>query len=84
MEDYSNFSWESIQKAWRDIVDKAQKETGATDEQMALAVSQVANNFMETNFLKSPACNYCQHPEDYPPGEVSRHTHTVIRPREDR
>src|SRR5450631_2026709 len=24
---------------------------------------------------KSPACNYCQHPENYPAGEVSRHTH---------
>jgi hypothetical protein len=54
MEDYSNFSWEAIQKAWKDICDKAQKETGATDEQMNQAMSECANKFMETNFFKEP------------------------------
>jgi hypothetical protein len=27
---------------------------------------------------KQPTCNYCQHPEDYPLGEVMRHAHSTI------
>ena len=52
MEDYSNFSWESVQKSFRDMIAEIQKETGATDEQMTLALQESANRFMNTNFFK--------------------------------
>jgi hypothetical protein len=54
MEDYSNFSWESIQKSWRDLVSEVQRETGATDEQMTFAIGFCARKFMDTNFMEEP------------------------------
>jgi hypothetical protein len=54
MEDYSNFSWESIQKSWRDLVEEVQLETGATDEHMTFAIGVCARKFMDTNFMEEP------------------------------
>ena len=52
MEDYSNFSWEAVQKSFKEMVDEIQKKTGATDEQMGLALSVAAEKFMGVNFFK--------------------------------
>ena len=49
---YANFSWEAIQKSWQDICKEAKEKTGATDEQMGLAIAEVAGKFMDTNFMK--------------------------------
>jgi hypothetical protein len=54
MGDYSAFSWESIQKSFRDIVEDIQEKTSATDEQMALALSVAAKKVMNTNCLAEP------------------------------
>jgi hypothetical protein len=54
MEDYPAFSWESIQKDWSDIVAKIQRETGATDAQMTMAIGVVARKIMDTNFMEEP------------------------------
>jgi len=51
-EDYSNFSWESAQAAWQEIVKNVQQATGASDEEMNLAIAESARNFMDTNMLK--------------------------------
>jgi len=50
-DDYSNFSWAAIQKSLRDMIESVQKETGASDEQMALALEISARKVMETNCL---------------------------------
>jgi len=52
MEDYSNFSWEAIEKSIQDIYDDVQKKTGATDDQMEAALKIAAEKFMDTNFMK--------------------------------
>jgi len=52
--DYSNFSWEAIQKSLKEAVENIQRTTCATDEQMAEALSVSAKKFMDTNFLKEP------------------------------
>jgi hypothetical protein len=49
MEDYSNFSWESIQKSLKIMIAEVKEETGATDEQIELALSECAERFMNTN-----------------------------------
>jgi hypothetical protein len=54
MEDYSNFSWESIQRSWIAIVDQVQRETGATDEEISIAMTRVSRKFMDTNFMEGP------------------------------
>ena len=56
MEDYSNFSWAAIQEDWRKIVEDAQKETGASDEEMALAIALSASFWMDTNGFLEPRC----------------------------
>lgn len=57
IEDYSNFSWEAIQAAWREIIEDAQKRTGASDEEMALAISLSASFWMDTNGFVEPRRN---------------------------
>ena len=52
-EDYSNFSWESVQAAWQEIVKNVQQATGASDEEMSLALTDVARKFMDTNMLRN-------------------------------
>jgi hypothetical protein len=54
MEDYSDFGMESIQRSLREMAERIQRKTKATDIQMAIALSQAAKDFMNTNFLKEP------------------------------
>jgi hypothetical protein len=54
MEDYSNFSWDLIQKSLRDIVAEVKEETGASDDQITLALSECAERFMNTNGFVEP------------------------------
>jgi len=54
MEDYSSFSWESIQKALRDLVAKVKEETGASDAEMSLALSECAERIINTNGFVEP------------------------------
>jgi hypothetical protein len=54
MEDYSNFSWESIQKSLRDIIAEVKEETGASDDQITLALSECAERIMNTNGFMEP------------------------------
>ena len=54
MEDYSSFSWAAIEAAWREIVEDAKKRTGASDEEMALAISLSASFCMDTNGFVEP------------------------------
>jgi hypothetical protein len=59
MEDYSNFSWEAIQKSLRDMIADVKKETGASDEQIELALSECAEKIMNTNgFVESRRNEY--------------------------
>jgi hypothetical protein len=54
VEDYSNFSWEKIQQSLKESIERIQRETGASDTEMAVALSEVAQDFMNMNFLKEP------------------------------
>jgi hypothetical protein len=54
MEEYSAFSWESIQESIQEIYKKVQEKTGATDEQMKAAFAESTRKFMDTNFFKEP------------------------------
>lgn len=54
MEDYSNFSWAAIQKSMEDLLIEVKKETGASDDEINLALGVCAERFMNTNFMKEP------------------------------
>lgn len=49
MEDYSNFSWEAIQKSLQDIIEDIKKKTGASDIEIDAALAVCAKKFMEVN-----------------------------------
>jgi len=53
-EDYSNFSWEAIQKSLQETVEKVQKQTGASDEEMRVAFAVVMKKFMDVNGFVEP------------------------------
>lgn len=54
MDDYSAFKWENIQRDFRGLIDKVQRETGATDAEVTMALGVVARRFINTNFLEEP------------------------------
>jgi hypothetical protein len=49
MEDYSNFSQEAITKAIREILDKAKRDTGASEEEVLMALAVCGRKFMDVN-----------------------------------
>ena len=51
-EDYSSFSWQAIEKSMRDMIEDAKKRTGASDEEIGLALAVCANKFMDINFFE--------------------------------
>ncbi len=54
MEDYSNFSQEAIRKSMDNLIAEVQIETGATNEEIQVALVQAAYRIMNTNFMKEP------------------------------
>lgn len=52
--DYSSFSLEAIKKDIRDILDEVKKETGASEEEVLLALDIAGRKFMEVNCLALP------------------------------
>lgn len=53
-EDYSNFSMEAIQQSLRDLLVDIQEKTGASKEELNLALSMIAREVMGVNGFKEP------------------------------
>lgn len=53
-EDYSNFSQEAIENSIRASLDRIRQETGATEEELMVALNEVAGGIMNINMLKEP------------------------------
>ena len=53
-EDYSRFSQEALRKSLNELIQECKSTTGASDEEISIALREVAKKVMNTNFLKEP------------------------------